>query len=34
VKRLGNPPDPAALERAARDQLGYVLPAEVLFKFE
>jgi cell division protein FtsB len=34
VKKLGNPPDPGALERAARDQLGYVLPTEVLFKFE
>jgi cell division protein FtsB len=34
AKKLGNPPEPHALERAARDQLGYVLPGEVLFKFE
>jgi cell division protein FtsB len=34
AKTLGNPPEPRALERAARDQLGYVRPGEVLFKFE
>jgi cell division protein FtsB len=34
AKKLGNPPEPQALERAARDQLGYVRPGEVLFKFE
>jgi cell division protein FtsB len=34
AKKLGNPPEPRALERAARDQLGYVRPGEVLFKFE
>lgn len=34
VKLLSPPVDPAALERAAREQLGFVRPDEVLFKFE
>ena len=34
VKELSPPVDPAVLERLAREQLGYVGPDEVLFKFE
>jgi len=34
VKELSPPVSPAALERAAREQLGFVRPDEVLFKFE
>lgn len=34
VQKLSSPPDPAALERAAREQLGFVRPDELLFKFE
>ena len=34
VKDLSPPVNPAALERAAREQLGFVRPGEVLFKFE
>ena len=34
VKELSPPVNPAALERAAREQLGFVRPDEVLFKFE
>jgi cell division protein FtsB len=34
VKELSAPVDPVALERAAREQLGFTRPDEVLFKFE
>lgn len=34
VKELSPPVSPEALERAAREQLGFVRPDEVLFKFE
>jgi cell division protein FtsB len=34
VDELSTPVNPAALERAAREQLGFVRPGEVLFKFE
>ncbi len=34
VKDLSPPVNPAALERAAREQLGFVRQDEVLFKFE
>jgi cell division protein FtsB len=34
VKDLSPPVNPAALERAAREQLGFVRADEVLFKFE
>jgi cell division protein FtsB len=34
VKDLSPPLNPAALQRAAREQLGFVRPDEVLFKFE
>lgn len=34
VKELSPPANPAALEKAAREQLGFVRPDEVLFKFE
>jgi cell division protein FtsB len=34
VSELSSPVNPAALERAAREQLGFVKPGEVLFKFE
>jgi cell division protein FtsB len=34
VRQLSSPPDPAALERAAREQLGFIKPDELLFKFE
>jgi cell division protein FtsB len=34
VKDLSPPADPAALERVAREQLGFVRPDDVLFKFE
>lgn len=34
VQKLGTRVDPAALERAAREQLGFVKRDELLFKFE
>ena len=34
AKALGNPPDAKALEKAAREQLGYIRADELLFKFE
>ena len=34
VKELSPPVSPAALERAAREQLGFVRQDELLFKFE
>ena len=34
VKDLSPPVNPTALERAARKQLGFVRPDELLFKFE
>ena len=34
VKALSPPVNDAALEKAARDQLGFVRPDEVVFKFE
>ena len=34
VKELSAPLNPAALEKAAREQLGFVRQDEVLFKFE
>ena len=34
VDALGRNVDPAALERLAREQLGWVKPDEILFKFE
>src|SRR5437763_9908109 len=34
VKELSPPISPAALEKAAREQLGFVRPDQVLFKFE
>lgn len=34
VKELSPPLNPAALERAAREQLGFVRQDELLFKFE
>jgi cell division protein FtsB len=34
VKELSAPVDPVALERAAREQLGFTRPDELLFKFE
>src|SRR5438309_8537725 len=34
VKELSPPVNPAALERAAREQLGFVRQDELLFKFE
>jgi cell division protein FtsB len=34
VRELSPPMQPAALERAAREQLGFVRQDEVLFKFE
>ena len=34
VKDLSPPVNPTTLERAAREQLGFVRPDELLFKFE
>ena len=34
VRKLGTRVDPSALERAARQQLGFVKQDELLFKFE
>ena len=34
VRELSSPMQPAALEKAAREQLGFVRQDEVLFKFE
>jgi cell division protein FtsB len=34
VKELSPPVSAAALEKAAREQLGFVRPDEILFKFE
>lgn len=34
VKELSPPVNPAALEKAAREHLGFVRPDEILFKFE
>jgi cell division protein FtsB len=34
IKDLSVPVNPVALERAAREQLGFVRPGEILFKFE
>jgi cell division protein FtsB len=34
VKELSPPVNPAALEKAAREQLGFVRAEELLFKFE
>jgi cell division protein FtsB len=34
INELSTPVSPAALEKAAREQLGFVKPGEVLFKFE
>jgi cell division protein FtsB len=34
IQSLGDPIDRAALERAAREQLGYVKQDEIVFKFE
>ncbi len=34
IQTLGDPIDRAALERAAREQLGYVKQDEIVFKFE
>lgn len=34
VKALGEPVDPRALEKAAREQLGFIRADELLFKFE
>lgn len=34
VKELSPPVNPAALERAAREQLGFVRQDDLLFKFE
>ena len=34
VKELSPPVNPAALEKAAREQLGFVRAGELLFKFE
>jgi cell division protein FtsB len=34
VRELSSPIQPAALEKAAREQLGFVRQDEVLFKFE
>jgi cell division protein FtsB len=34
VKELSPPVNPAALEKAAREQLGFVRSGELLFKFE
>jgi cell division protein FtsB len=34
VRDLSPPVNPAALERVAREQLGFVRPDELLFKFE
>lgn len=34
VEALSPPVNPAALEKAAREQLGFVRPDELLFKFE
>jgi cell division protein FtsB len=34
VRELSPPLQPAALEKAAREQLGFVRQDEVLFKFE
>jgi cell division protein FtsB len=34
VRELSPPIQPSALERAAREQLGFVRQDEVLFKFE
>ena len=34
VKELSPPVSPGALEKTAREQLGFVRPDEVLFKFE
>ena len=34
VKELSTPVDPTALERVARELLGFVRKGEVLFKFE
>ena len=34
VRALGAPVDPKVLEREAREQLGWVKPGELLFKFE
>ncbi len=34
IHALSEPVDKAALERAAREQLGFVKPDEIVFKFE
>ena len=34
VRELAPPVDPAALEKAAREQLGFVRQDEILFQFE
>jgi cell division protein FtsB len=34
VSELSAPVNPVALEKAAREQLGFVRPGELLFKFE
>ncbi|HET9754122.1 MAG TPA: septum formation initiator family protein [Myxococcales bacterium] len=34
VRELSPPVSPAALEKAAREQLGFVRPDEILFQFE
>jgi cell division protein FtsB len=34
ARDLSQPVNPAALEKAAREQLGFVRPDDVLFKFE
>jgi cell division protein FtsB len=34
IGELSTPVNPRALEQAAREQLGFVRPGEVLFKFE
>jgi cell division protein FtsB len=34
IKDLSVPVNPVALEKAAREQLGFVRPGELLFKFE
>ena len=34
IRELSSPAQPAALEKAAREQLGFVRQDEVLFKFE
>jgi cell division protein FtsB len=34
IQQLGDPADPKSLERAAREQLGFIKPDEIVFKFE